>query len=43
MGHNVELAAPYSFGSNQGILRDAGTGTLSAGADPRRVGYAVGW
>ena len=43
MGHNVELAAPYSFGSNQGILRDAETGTLSAGADPRRVGYAVGW
>ena len=43
MGHNVELAAPYSFGSNQGILRDAATGTMSAGADPRRVGYAVGW
>lgn len=43
MGHNVEMAAPYSLGSNQGILRDAGTGTMSAGADPRRVGYAVGW
>lgn len=43
MGHNVELAAPYSFGSNQGILRDAATGTLSAGADPRRAAYAVGW
>ena len=43
VGHNVELAAPYSFGSNQGILRDAATGTMSAGADPRRVGYAVGW
>ena len=43
MGHNVELAAPYSFGSNQGILRDAATGTMSAGADPRRAAYAVGW
>ena len=43
MGHNVEMAAPYSLGSNQGILRNAETGTLSAGADPRRVGYAVGW
>jgi gamma-glutamyltranspeptidase / glutathione hydrolase len=43
MGHDVEMAAPYSFGSNQGILRDASTGTLSAGADPRRAAYAVGW
>ena len=43
MGHAVELAAPYSFGSNNGIFRDARTGTLSAGADPRRVAYAVGW
>ncbi len=43
MGHVVELAAPYSFGSNNGILRDARTGTLSAGADPRRMAYAVGW
>jgi gamma-glutamyltranspeptidase/glutathione hydrolase len=43
MGHDVRVAAPYSFGSNQGILRDAGTGTLSAGADPRRAAYAVGW
>lgn len=43
LGHNVELAAPYSLGSNQGIFRDAVTGTLWAGADPRRVAYAVGW
>lgn len=43
MGHKVELAPPYSFGSNNGILRDATTGTFWAGADPRRVAYAVGW
>ena len=43
MGHDVDLVAPYSFGSNNGILRDATTGTLSAGADPRRAAYAVGW
>ncbi len=43
LGHNVEWSGPYSFGSNQGILRDARTGTLAAGADPRRAAYAVGW
>jgi len=39
----VELAAPYSLGSNQAIFRDLVTGTFWAGADPRRVAYAVGW
>ena len=43
MGHLVEPAAPYSLGSNQGIFRDLTTGTYWAGADPRRVAYAVGW
>jgi gamma-glutamyltranspeptidase/glutathione hydrolase len=43
MGHEVRLAPGYSFGSMNGILRDPVTGTLFAGADPRRVGYAVGW
>jgi gamma-glutamyltranspeptidase/glutathione hydrolase len=43
IGHTVELAAPYSLGSNQGIFRDPITGTFWAGADPRRVAYAVGW
>ena len=42
-GHNVELAAPYSFGSNNGILRNLSTGTMMAGADPRRIAYAVGY
>ncbi len=42
-GHLVELAAPYSLGSNQGMFRDLDTGTFWAGADPRRAAYAVGW
>ncbi len=43
LGHSVTLAPPYSLGSNQGIFFDAATGTMWAGADPRRVAYAVGW
>ena len=43
LGYAVELAPGYAFGSIQGITLDAGTGTLMAGADPRRVAYAVGW
>lgn len=43
LGYTVELAPGYAFGSIQGITFDAATGTLMAGADPRRVAYAVGW
>ncbi len=43
MGHAVELAREYAFGNMQGILMNAATGTMTAGADPRRMGYAVGW
>ena len=43
LGYAVELSPGYSFGSIQGITLDARTGTLMAGADPRRVAYAVGW
>ena len=43
LGHTVELAPGYAFGSIQGITLDAATGALMAGADPRRVAYAVGW
>ena len=43
LGYTVELAPGYAFGSIQGITLDAATGTLMAGADPRRVAYAVGW
>ena len=43
MGHVVERVDGYAFGSMQGILADLEKGTLAAGADPRRVAYAVGW
>ena len=43
LGYDVELAPGYAFGSIQGITWDAGTEALMAGADPRRVAYAVGW
>ncbi|MDH2129752.1 gamma-glutamyltransferase [Sphingobium yanoikuyae] len=42
MGHKVELVGPYAIGSVQGILADA-SGARMAGADPRRMGYAVGY
>ncbi len=43
MGHNAELANPYSAGNMQGILVNPETGTMTAGADLRRMMYAIGW
>ncbi len=43
MGHGVEIVGEYALGSIQGILENPATGTLAAGADPRRVAYAIGW
>ena len=43
MGHDVQVAPEYSIGSMQGILRNPNTGTMMAGADPRRMMYAIGW
>lgn len=43
MGHSVQRIDGYSLGSMQGVLADLESGTLAAGADPRRVAYAVGW
>lgn len=43
MGHAVETTREYAFGNVQGILMNPATGTMTAGADPRRMGYAVGW
>jgi gamma-glutamyltranspeptidase/glutathione hydrolase len=43
MGHNAELIGGHSLGSMQGILVNQKTGSMAAGADPRRVAYAVGW
>ena len=43
MGHTVSAVSEYSIGSMQGILAHPATQTLTAGADPRRMMYAVGW
>ena len=43
LGHEVELIDAWALGSMQGILRDLATRTWLAGADPRRVAYAVGY
>ena len=43
MGHTVELSREYAFGNMQGIVVSPVTGTMTAGADPRRMGYAIGW
>jgi gamma-glutamyltranspeptidase/glutathione hydrolase len=45
LGHDVELwpEKSWSMGSVCAILRDAATGLLHAGADPRRAGYALAW
>ena len=43
LGHEVEAVAEYSVGSMQGVLWNPETGTMVAGADPRRMMYAVGW
>jgi gamma-glutamyltranspeptidase/glutathione hydrolase len=44
-GHQLLLLPDYTAGTGgmQGILINAATGTMSAGADPRRAGYAIGW
>ena len=34
---------PASFGGGQVIARDAETGVLTAGSEPRKDGAAVGW
>jgi gamma-glutamyltranspeptidase/glutathione hydrolase len=45
-GHRVEIIDGYErtiFGGGQVIARDAETGVLTAGSEPRRDGAAVGW
>jgi gamma-glutamyltranspeptidase/glutathione hydrolase len=42
-GHKLRVAPPWSLGSNAGIIIDANTGVLSAGADPRVDAYAWAW
>lgn len=44
MGHKVEVLPGWgSLGHMQVIRIDAKTGTMTAGADPRRTGYAMGY
>jgi gamma-glutamyltranspeptidase/glutathione hydrolase len=45
MGHAIELLPEFTsgVGGMQGILINQRTKTMTAGADPRRAGYAIGW
>lgn len=45
LGHVVELLPEFTpgVGGMQGILVDQRTRTMTAGADPRRAGYAIGF
>ena len=44
IGHDIELIPAFTGGSSmQGIRIDPEHGTMTAGADPRRTGYAIGW
>jgi len=43
MGHRLQVTAEFAIGNMQGILMNLETGTMTAGADPRRMMYAVGW
>jgi gamma-glutamyltranspeptidase / glutathione hydrolase len=42
-GHKLRVAPPWSLASSAGIIIDAKTGVLSAGADPRVEAYAWAW
>jgi gamma-glutamyltranspeptidase/glutathione hydrolase len=44
-GHHLSPTSDFtpSVGGMQAIVVDLEKGTMFAGADPRRTGYAVGW
>jgi gamma-glutamyltranspeptidase / glutathione hydrolase len=44
-GHKMEPTSDFTaaVGGMQAIVIDLNKGTMSAGADPRRTGYAIGW
>ena len=41
-GHKVDVVGKWAFGGAQVIVRDAISGSLMGGADPRRHGYTIG-
>jgi gamma-glutamyltranspeptidase / glutathione hydrolase len=45
MGHKLAPATDFTaaVGGMQAIVIDLEKGTMTAGADPRRTGYAIGW
>ena len=44
LGHTLDVVPGFgSVGNMQGILVNLKTGTMTAGADPRSNGYAIGW
>jgi gamma-glutamyltranspeptidase/glutathione hydrolase len=45
MGYDLRPAGAFTaaVGGMQAVVIDSDTGTMTAGADPRRTGYAVGW
>lgn len=42
-GYRMKAVPSWSIGSNQGTLLNPASGSIMAGADPRRQQYAVGW
>jgi gamma-glutamyltranspeptidase/glutathione hydrolase len=42
-GHKITIVDRWSFGSAKVILHDHENGSWLGAADPRRVGYALGW
>ena len=42
-GHKISVVERWSFGSAKVIVRDRENGCWLGGADPRRVGYALGY
>ena len=44
-GHRMLVSPPHGlmFGSGQIITRDAGTGVITGGSEPRADGFAIGW
>ncbi len=42
-GHKLLVSGPWTQGANGGIVYDARTGVICAGADPRVDAYALAW